>query len=145
MVVSSFLSPIMGISSMKSGSPVDAKFDFNDVIGLNSGAFEDDDPDDEGLLDDDDNDDECLLDDNPNDEGLVVKDDDVFADGVMRTYLCVDESNSTPGIVDDAVSTVNPDTSLISQPFAFLLVLSFLVLSHSLSFALFRGNGNLDS
>ena len=47
MVVSSFLSPIMGISSMKSISPEDAKFDFSDVIGLNSGAFEDDDPDDE--------------------------------------------------------------------------------------------------
>ena len=79
--------------------------------------------------DDDDDDDDCLLDDDPDDEGLVVKDDDVFADGVMRTCLCVDESNSTPGIDDDAVSTVNPDTSLISQPFAFLLVLSFLLLS----------------
>lgn len=118
MVVSSFLSPIMGMSSMKSGSSVGAKSNFDDIIGLKSGAFEDDDPDDEGLLDDD-----------PDDESLVAEDDDVFVDGVMMTCLCVDESNSTPGIVDDAVSTVNPDTSVNSQLFAFLLVSSFLVLS----------------
>ena len=65
MVASSFLSSIMGILSMKSGSPMDAKFSDNDVNGLNSGAFEDKDPDDEGLLNDD-----------PNDEGLLNDDPD---------------------------------------------------------------------